>query len=88
MIVSVVVGAAGGYILLTGSTAAAALGGGLLLLGLVGVIISAVVSGAVRGVFGVALYRYIADRQPVGPFTIAELESSVKPKKGAPATGV
>lgn len=88
MIVSVVVGAAGGYILLTGSTAAAALGGGLLLLGLVGVIISAVVSGAVRGVFGVALYRYIADGQPVGPFTIAELESSVKPKKGAPATGV
>jgi hypothetical protein len=41
-----------------------------------------VVSGAVRGVFGVALYRYVAeDAAVVGPFTAADLEGAVKQKK-------
>lgn len=82
IVISFAVGAAGGYILLTGDSGAVIAGGGLLLLGIVGATAAAIVSGAVRGVFGVALYRYIAEGQPVGPFTVAELEGSVRVKSG------
>lgn len=82
MVLAVVVGVVGGVILMGGNAGAVAAGGGLLLLGVLGFIAAAIVSGAVRGVFGVALYRYVADGTPVGPFTAAELESSVKVKGG------
>ncbi len=88
MLVAIAVGAAGGYILLTGNAAAAIAGGGLLLLGIVGLVVAGVVSGAVRGVFGVALYRYIVEGEAVGPFSVDELEGSVKVKGGAQPAGI
>lgn len=87
IILAILVAVAGGFILASGSTVAIVAGGGLLILGIVGFIAAAVVSGAVRGVFGVALYRYIVEGTPAGPFTVEELEASVKPKKGAAAPG-
>jgi hypothetical protein len=39
----------------------------------------AVFGGATRGVFGVALYRYVAEDRAVGPFTPEDLESAAKP---------
>jgi len=43
-----------------------------------------VLSRALNGIFGVALYRYALDGEAVGGFTAGELESAVK-TKGAPA---
>lgn len=88
MVLAILVAVVGGFALASGSTPAVIAGSGLLLLGIVGFIAAAIVSGAVRGVFGVALYRYIVDGTPSGPFTVEELESSVKPKKGAAAAGI
>ena len=44
--------------------------------------VAMLVSKALSGVFGVALYRYALDGQAVGGFTQEELESAVKVKKG------
>jgi hypothetical protein len=88
MFLSVLVAVGGVFVLASGNSAAVAAGGGLLVLGVVGFVAAAVVSGAVRGVFGVALYRYVADGTPVGPFTVAELEGSVKQRKGARGAGI
>jgi hypothetical protein len=59
---------------------------GAILVG-VGVIVLAVamvVSRALSGIFGVALYRYALDGEAVGGFSADELESAVR-TKGAPA---
>jgi hypothetical protein len=59
------------------------------LLVVIGVLIGCValvVSKALSGIFGVALYRYALDGQVVGGFTREDLESAVKPKRGAKAT--
>jgi hypothetical protein len=40
------------------------------------------ISKALSGIFGVALYRYATEGQAVGGFTSEELESAVKVKKG------
>ncbi len=56
---------------------------------IVGVIlfaISALLSSALSGIFGVALYRYAGEGATVGPFTSAELESAVKRTGPEPAT--
>lgn len=45
------------------------------------------VSRALSGIFGVALYRYAHDGEPVGGFTPAELDSAVRRGQGAPARG-
>jgi hypothetical protein len=42
--------------------------------------IAMLVSAALRGIFGVALYRYAVDGQAVGGFTPEELESAVRRK--------
>ncbi len=63
-------------------------GGALLVI--VGAIVGAIallISKALSGIFGVALYRYATGGEPVGGFTAAELESAVRRKKGAPAPG-
>jgi hypothetical protein len=89
--------AIGGIIFLAGLLPAAILiGGGVLLwssasfLGALLVVIGALVlaiamliSRALSGIFGVALYRYALEGQAVGGFTQDELESAVKIKKGA-----
>jgi Family of unknown function (DUF6159) len=88
--------AIGGIVFLAGLLPAALLiGGGVLLwssasflgalLVVVGALVLAVamlVSRALSGIFGVALYRYALEGEAVGGFTREELESAVKPKKG------
>lgn len=88
MVLSLLVGAAGVFILLSGNSAAVVAGGGLALLGLIGFVAAAIVSGAVRGVFGVALYRYIAEGSAVGPFSVDELEGAVKQKNSPRTLGI
>lgn len=56
----------------------------LVIVGVIGLAISALVSQALSGIFGVALYRYALEGQAVGGFTQAEMESAVRPRKGAP----
>jgi hypothetical protein len=54
----------------------------LVILGVIGFAISAVISSALSGIFGVALYRYALDGSAVGGFTSQELESAVRNKGG------
>ncbi len=71
--------AIGGVALLaTGDGGAEVFGGVLLLVGLVIAIAGAVFAGATRGVFGVALYHYVAEDTAVGPFSVEELESAAR----------
>jgi hypothetical protein len=54
----------------------------LVIVGAIGLAISLLISKALSGIFGVALYRYATEGQAVGGFTAEELESAVKAKKG------
>jgi Family of unknown function (DUF6159) len=73
--------AAGGIALLTVGSAGAEIAGGLVVvIGILVAIAGSVFSGATRGVFGVALYHYIATDNTMGPFTAGDLESAVKTK--------
>jgi len=54
----------------------------LVILGVIGFAVSAVISSALSGIFGVALYRYALDGDAVGGFTPEELESAVRTKGG------
>jgi len=88
--------AIGGIIFLAGLLPAAVLiGGGVVLwssasfLGAVLVVIGALIlaiamliSKALSGIFGVALYRYAVESEAVGGFTAEDMESVVKVKKG------
>jgi len=56
----------------------------LVIVGVVVLAVALVLSRALNGIFGVALYRYALDGEAVGGFTAGELESAVK-TKGAPA---
>jgi hypothetical protein len=60
----------------------------LVVVGIIGLAISLLISKALSGIFGVALYRYALDGEAVGGFTPADLESAVKSKGGrnAPPT--
>lgn len=80
MLFAILIAVVGVFVLASGNSAAVIAGGGIVLLGVVVFIAAAIVSGAVRGVFGVALYRYIVSGETVGPFTVEELEGSVKVK--------
>jgi hypothetical protein len=74
--VGVIIGV-GGVVLFAAGGAGAELAGGLLIV--VGVIVAiggAVFGGATRGVFGVALYRYVAEDQALGPFTTSDLDAA------------
>jgi Family of unknown function (DUF6159) len=59
----------------------------LVVVGAIVLCIALLISKALSGVFGVALYRYAVDGQAVGGFTQEELESAVKLKKGATPGG-
>jgi hypothetical protein len=59
----------------------------LVVIGALGLAISILISGALRGIFGVALYRYALDGQALGGFTAEDLESAVKRKKAAGGPG-
>jgi hypothetical protein len=61
-----------------GNAGAAIGGGAIIVIGLVIAVAGAVFAGATRGVFGVALYRYVADDQALGPFTVQDLEGAAR----------
>jgi hypothetical protein len=63
-------------------SSASFLGALLVVVGALILAIAMLISRALSGVFGVALYRYALDGQAVGGFTKDELESAVKVKKG------
>jgi Family of unknown function (DUF6159) len=55
----------------------------LVVIGALVICVALLVSKALGGIFGVALYRYALDGEVVGGFTQEDLESAVKLKKGA-----
>jgi hypothetical protein len=61
-------------------SSASFLGALLVVIGGLVLAIALLISRALSGIFGVALYRYALDGQAVGGFTAAELESAVKQK--------
>ena len=63
-------------------SSAAFLGALLVIVGAIGLAVALLVSKALSGIFGVALYRYATEGQAVGGFSVEELESAVKVKKG------
>jgi Family of unknown function (DUF6159) len=77
VLVGVVVGVFG-VIVMAGGGASIAIGAVLLLVGVIVAVAGAVFGGATKGVFGVALYRYVVADTVVGPFTSADLESATK----------
>ena len=52
------------------------------MIGAIVLAIAMLISKALNGIFGVALYRYAVEGEAVGGFTQEELESAVKVKKG------
>jgi len=54
----------------------------LVVLGVIGFAIAVLISSALSGIFGIALYRYAVDGEAVGGFTPEELESAVKTRNG------
>jgi hypothetical protein len=63
-------------------SSASFLGAVLVVIGALIFAIAMLVSRALSGVFGVALYRYALDGEVLGGFTQEDLESAVKPKRG------
>ncbi|HTR74904.1 MAG TPA: DUF6159 family protein [Solirubrobacterales bacterium] len=57
-------------------------GGALIVLGVLIGCVALVISKALSGIFGVALYRYALDGEVVGGFSHEDLESAVRPKRG------
>ena len=78
VLLGVLAGVGGVALLAGGEAGLEVLGAALLLVGVVVAIGGSVFAGATRGVFGTALYRYIAEDQAVGPFSAPELESAVR----------
>lgn len=71
-----------GVLALSAGTTATQVAGACILAGAVALLMTAmIVNSVARGVFGVALYHYVADTGTTGPFTEAELNSAVKQKK-------
>ncbi len=63
-------------------SSASFLGALLVIVGALVLAIAMLISRALSGIFGVALYRYALDGETVGGFTQEELESAVRMKKG------
>src|ERR1700743_3446324 len=57
-------------------------GGALIVIGALVMCVALLVSKALSGIFGVALYRYAIDGQVLGGFSQEDLESAVKQKRG------
>lgn len=62
----------------------------LVICGIAVFLIALLISSALGGIFGVALYHYALEGQSLGGFTPNELDSAVKLKRGAtqPAGGI
>ncbi len=67
-------------------SSASFLGALLVVIGALVLAIALLVSKALSGIFGVALYRYALEGQAYGPFTQEDLESAVRTKGTKPAT--
>jgi hypothetical protein len=63
-------------------SSAAFIGALMVIVGAIVLAVALLISKALSGIFGVALYRYATEGQAVGGFTPEELESAVKAKKG------
>jgi len=63
-------------------SSASFLGAVLVVIGALVLTIAMLISRALSGIFGVALYRYALDGEVVGGFTQEDMESAVKIKKG------
>jgi hypothetical protein len=59
----------------------------LVVIGALVVCVALLVSKALSGIFGVALYRYALEGDVVGGFTQEDLESAVRPKRGRKVGG-
>ena len=79
-VIGIVVAALGVFLVTGGSAGGAVFGGLLVLIGLAIAIAAAVFAGATRGVFGVALYHFVAEDRAVGPFSSQELASAARPR--------
>lgn len=74
--------------LVLGIAIAPAVGGFVLIaIGALAIIIGSIISATLSQVLAVALYRFAADGVAVGPFTEAQLQSVVRPRRGAGAPG-
>ena len=79
VLAGIVIGVVGVVLLAGGGAGAEVLAGGLLILaGVTAGVSAAVFGGATRGVFGVALYRYVAEDRTLGPFTTADLDAAAR----------
>jgi hypothetical protein len=58
------------------------LGAVLIVIGALAICVAMLVSKALSGIFGVALYRYATDGEVIGGFTQDDLESAVRQKRG------
>ena len=58
-------------------------GGALVVIGALILCVALLISKALSGIFGVALYRYALEGEVLGGFTQEDLESAVKQKRGA-----
>jgi hypothetical protein len=71
--------------------ATSGVGGAVLIaVGLVVLVIAALIQQVLSTIFGVALYRYVADEKAIGTFTAEDMESAVRTKGGggvAPGAG-
>jgi hypothetical protein len=63
-------------------------GAALVIVGVIVLAVAMLLSRALSGIFGIALYRYALDGETAGGFTAADLESAVRTKGGgaAPST--
>lgn len=77
-VVAVLVVVGGVALIMSGSLGLEALGVVLVIVGAVAAIAAGVFAGATKGVFGVALYHYMADEEVVGPFVEGELASAAR----------
>lgn len=68
-------------------SSASFLGALLVVIGALVLAIALLISKALSGVFGVALYRYALDGEAVGGFSQEEMESAVKRKRGGGPAG-
>jgi hypothetical protein len=59
----------------------------LIVIGALAIGVAMLVSKALSGIFGVALYRYATDGEVIGGFTQEDLESAVRQKRGRKSSG-
>lgn len=71
-----------GAMLITGGGAGVAGGVALMVVALALLVTGIVISSALRGIFGVALYHFADSGEGVGVFSTNDLESAVRTKKG------